>query len=394
VQKRNLIKWIFGEKTQENQGSSTQRLKMMSDNINIYSSWNGNLLQSDLIRSCIRPKINAVSKLNAIYKKGDEINKDLEILQNPNPYMTMGDFLSKMMWQRELNNNAFAYIKRNKGVIEGIYPIPYNSIEMLEKNNDVFVKFMFLNGQYMVVPYDDCIHLRKDFVQSDFFGENNGYALHRLMSVIDTTDQGIVNSIENTAIIRWILKFTMALNKGDKRKQVEEFVENYLNMTNTSGVMAVDNRVDANQVEQKQFDADEGVMAEYKERLYNYFGVNEEIIQNKFTEDIWLSFYEAEIEPFIIQMSKLFTNIFFTKNERKQGNKIILEGSNLAYASMNTKLNLVQMVDRGAMTPNEWRKVLNLPPIEGGDKPIRRLDTALIENGNIIEGGDFEDDNE
>ena len=50
---------------------------------------------------------------------------------------------------------------------------------------------------------------------------------------------------------------------------------------------------------------------------------------------------------------------------------------------MNTKLNLVQMVDRGSMTPNEWRRVLNLGPIEDGDTPIRRLDTAKV-----TEGGD------
>lgn len=38
------------------------------------------------------------------------------------------------------------------------------------------------------------------------------------------------------------------------------------------------------------------------------------------------------------------------------------------------------------MTPNEWREVLNLTPIEGGDKPIRRLDTATIDT--TVEGGD------
>ena len=43
---------------------------------------------------------------------------------------------------------------------------------------------------------------------------------------------------------------------------------------------------------------------------------------------------------------------------------------------MQTKLNLLQMVDRGALTPNEWRQVLNLAPIDGGDVVIRRLDTA------------------
>jgi len=41
-------------------------------------------------------------------------------------------------------------------------------------------------------------------------------------------------------------------------------------------------------------------------------------------------------------------------------------------------LGLVQMVDRGALTPNEWRRILNLPPIEGGDQPIRRLDTDVV----------------
>ena len=47
------------------------------------------------------------------------------------------------------------------------------------------------------------------------------------------------------------------------------------------------------------------------------------------------------------------------------------------------------MVDRGAMTPNEWRSILSLGPIEGGSKPIRRLDTALVKEGNVTdEGGD------
>ena len=37
------------------------------------------------------------------------------------------------------------------------------------------------------------------------------------------------------------------------------------------------------------------------------------------------------------------------------------------------------------MTPNEWRAVFNLPPIDGGDLPIRRLDTAAVdEDGTTI----------
>ena len=48
-------------------------------------------------------------------------------------------------------------------------------------------------------------------------------------------------------------------------------------------------------------------------------------------------------------------------------------------------MNLVQMVDRGALTPNEWRNIFNLPPIDGGDTPIRRLDTDVVKGGEKVD---------
>ncbi|WP_219710395.1 phage portal protein, partial [Clostridioides difficile] len=96
------------------------------------------------------------------------------------------------------------------------------------------------------------------------------------------------------------------------------------------------------------------------QRLYSFFNTNEKIIQSKYTEDEWRAYYESEIEPVGLQLSNQYTEKLFTKKERSFGNKIIFEASNLQYASMSTKLNLVQMVDRGSLTPNEWRKIMNL----------------------------------
>ena len=59
----------------------------------------------------------------------------------------------------------------------------------------------------------------------------------------------------------------------------------------------------------------------------------------------------------------------------------MFESNRMSYMSMNEKLALQAMVDRGAMTPNEWRQALNLAPLPGGDVPIRRLDTAPTVNG-------------
>ena len=35
-------------------------------------------------------------------------------------------------------------------------------------------------------------------------------------------------------------------------------------------------------------------------------------------------------------------------------------------------------MDRGALTPNEWRETFNLAPVTDGDKPLRRLDTQTV----------------
>jgi len=134
------------------------------------------------------------------------------------------------------------------------------------------------------------------------------------------------------------------------------------------------------------------------DRLYSFFNTNKAIVQSSFSENEWISYYENCIEPDISQMSAEFTRKLFTRRERGFGNSIIFESSNLQFASMQTKLALQAMVDRGAMTPNEWRETLGLTPIDGGNQPIRRLDTAVVDdteadgNSEGKEGEDGEED--
>ena len=119
------------------------------------------------------------------------------------------------------------------------------------------------------------------------------------------------------------------------------------------------------------------------DRIYSFFNTNESIVQSSYNEDQWISYYEAEIEPVLVQMSNEFTRKLFTRRERGFGNKIIFESSNLNFASMQTKLNLVQFVDRGIMNPDEVREILNMAPIPDGlgQSYIRRLDTQEIDSG-------------
>jgi HK97 family phage portal protein len=286
-----------------------------------------------------------------------------------------------MATQLDLNNNAFAYIKRDElGYATEIYPVPCTWVEVKEGQlGDIYLKFHFRNGKQMTVPYVDIIHLRQDYNMSDFFGDSPAPVLTPLMDIVYTTDQGIVKAIKNGAVIKWLLKFKSVLKQEDIDKQVANFVNNYMNIENSnSGAAYSDPRYDAEQVEPKDYVPSDKQMQETVSRLYSFFNTNENIVKSNYDEDQWNAYYESVIEPVAMQLSGEYTRKLFSRTERGYGNKIIFEASNLQYASMATKLNLVQMVDRGALTPNEWREVMNLPPIEGGDEPIRRLDTAVI----------------
>ena len=114
-------------------------------------------------------------------------------------------------------------------------------------------------------------------------------------------------------------------------------------------------------------------------RIYSFFNTNEKIVQSRWTEDEWNAYYEAEVEPVAIQMGDVYSVRLFSRRERGCGNKIVFEASNLQCASLTSKLAMQAMVDRGAMTPNEWRTVMNMAPLEDGDKPIRRLDTQVVD---------------
>ena len=198
------------------------------------------------------------------------------------------------------------------------------------------------------------------------------------MNIVTTTDQGIVKAIKNSGVVRWLLKYLGNVRPEDIKKQTDLFTETFLNIENTGGAAGIDNKVDATQIEPKDYVPNAAIIDRTTQRIYSFFNTNEKIVQSKYSEDEWNAYYESEIEPVALQWSAEDTRKLFNRRERGFGNQIIYAANNLQYASMATKLNLMQMVDRGALTPNEWREVLNLPPVDGGDKVIRRLDTAVV----------------
>lgn len=363
---------------------------MIEDKGNGFYLWDGLIYKSDIVRACIRPKVKAIGKLIPQHirnsKEGFTVNPEPYIkflYEEPNPYMSGHVFREKMATQLALNNNAFALIVRDEnGFPIEMYNIPCVGVEAkYDSQGELYLKFTNRNGVVVTYPYTDIIHLRQDINENDIFGDSPKEALLPLMEVVSTTDQGIVKAITNSSVVRWLLKFTTSMRPEDIKSQTKDFVDSFLSVENGVGAAGVDAKADAKQIDPKDYVPNAAVIDRTTQRIYSFFNTNDNIVQSKYTEDEWNAYYESEIEPIAMQWSSEDSRKLFTRRERGFGNKIIYSANNLQYASMSTKLGLQAMVDRGSMTPNEWREVLNLPPVEGGDNPLRRLDTIAIGKG-------------
>lgn len=138
------------------------------------------------------------------------------------------------------------------------------------------------------------------------------------MECVGYIDQGIVKAIKNSGIIRWLLKFTSSMRPEDVKTNVEQFVKNYLAIeTDTFGAAGVDAKVDAKQIEAKDYVPNASQTDRITDRIYSFFNTNKHIVQSDWNEDQWTAYYEAEIEPVAIQLGKeLTTKLFSPRRER------------------------------------------------------------------------------
>lgn len=368
----------------------TVRYQMVTERGNGFYAWNGKLYQSDIVRACMRPKVKGVGKLvgkhlrETIDREGKRriaYNADARLrylLEEPNPYMTGQKLQEKLAAQLVLNNNAFALIIRDEnGLPVEIYPITASSVQAIyRKDGTLCLDFILVNGRRMVFAYTDIIHLRADFCENDLFGSPLAQTLMPLMEIVGTTDQGIVKAIRNSSVVRWLIKYNTAMRDDALTEKAKEFAQRFLDVENGSGVVVVDSKSEATQINPQDYVPNAAQMDRTTQRIYAIFNTNTKIVLSQYNEDEWNAYYEAELEPIVRELGEEYTRKLFSRRERAAGNRIVFEATNLATASMSTKLGLQAMVDRGAMLPNEWRAVLNLAPIDGGDVPIRRLDTA------------------
>ena len=381
MERRSLLGRIFGSEKDTTAPTTSEQVEIIEGTKAVFTPYKGDFHEDADVLACVDTIARNGAKMHPRhirnYFSKEENREKLEnvkdnlyklLAKQPNEIQNAYKFYYQVITDLELYNNALVYIQRDENLkVTGLYPLEYNEIKLYEFKDELWIKFKFGRSKERFVPYSRCIHLTR-FVSKDGIFGGNSQPIIKVLDIKHVLDEGIVNAIKTTQSIRGILKSTKAMLKPeDVKKMRDQFVNDFIDYhRNKSGIGGLDATTDFTPVKIEPQTATEGQVKMFDEKVLKYFGLNENIIQSKYSEDEWNAFYESVLEPIGLQMSLEFSNKIFTPTEKNFGNEILFESNRLQYASNKTKIELVRYTSN-IMTINEQREVFNLAPIEGGD---------------------------
>lgn len=341
----------------------------------VFRDWRGELYEVELVRAAIDARARHISKLAVTIQGAAQPALQSKMRQGPNQWSTWSQFLYRLSTILDIHTTAFVTPVYDDDLrITGYYPVIPTNCELLTYQEEPWLRYKFSHGQTAAVELRKVAILTKYQHLDDFFGSGNS-ALDDTMKLLSVQRQGIEEYTKNAATYRFIAQvsnFTKASDLAQERRRFSE--ENLSSEAEAGGLLLFPNTYkNIQQMKQNSLSIDTEQLKLIQTNVFDYFGVNEDILQNRATGDAWSAFYEGAIEPFSVQFSETMTKAIFTERERAQGSMLMATANRLQYMSNSDKLNVsAQMADRGIMSINEIREIWNLPPVEGGDIRIAR----------------------
>ena len=365
--------------------------KTLSSYTPSFTDYNGGIYEMELTRAAIHSFATHCSKLKPVMTGTAHKKLEKKLQFNPNPFMDTTKFLYRLATILSVNTTAFIvpiYDEEFK-TISGYYPILPQRTELVSVNNEPWLRYTFSSGEHAAIELSKVGILTQYQYEKDFSGDGNK-ALMPTLNLLELQKQGMEEGIKQSAMIRFMAKIGTTLRPEDILKERERFSKDNLSNDNSSGVMMFDAKYsDVKQIDSKPFIVDADQMKIIQNNVFNYFGTNEKILQNSFSETEFDAYYEGKLEPFALQLSLVMTNMTFTEKEIAFGNQIFFSANRMQYASNATKLQVsTQLFDRGLLTNNQIMDIWNLPNVEDGDK--RYIRREYVETSNLdkdISGG-------
>lgn len=342
------------------------------------------IYQSDAVRQAIACIVHEIAKLRPMHvrQNGAECvpvdGSDLQrVLESPNELMTTTEFLEKVAWLLMLNENAFILPTYRRWYDSdgneqrqrvALWPIMPNTVDFIEdQTGALFVKFTFADGETSTVPYSEVIHIRHNYSVNEYLG-GNAFGQPDTEAIAETVElnrellRGVAKTLRAGYSINGILAYNTIMDQQrmeTELRRLEERLEN-----NKCGILPVDLKASYTPLARSLQTVDPNTLKFIDEKILRNFGVPLQILTGDFTRDQYAAFYQKTIEGIAIEMSQAMTKKLFTRNELAHGNRVKLYPKDLVFMTVDQTLQMIkELGNTGAITENEKRSALGLPPL-------------------------------
>lgn len=357
----------------------TKYFSLLNGYTPIFTTYDGGVYEMEIVRSCIHTFANHCSKLMPTVTGADIRGVQAMLNSRPNPFMTGAQFVYKVATIYDAQNTCFIVpILDEFERLVGYYPVNPMQTELIDVGGEPWLRYKFANGKSASMELSRCGVVSKYLYKNDIKGETNS-ALMPTLQLLNVQNQGIAEGIKNSASFRFMATVNNFTKGKDLANERRNWVEDNLGADSGGLALFPNTYTNIQQIQSTAKIVDADQMQIIQTRVLNYFGCNEDILQNKTVGDSWSAYYEGKIEPFALQLSQAMTVMTYTHNEQSRGNAVVWSSNRLQYMSNADKLQVSsQMFDRGILSTNDVMDIWSLPHVPDGDKRYIRKEYTEV----------------
>ena len=304
----------------------------------------------------------------------DEASRVINVKANPLQNATQ--FWVNAITTLMLHSNVFIEptFHAQTGALQYLYVLPRDSFDFTLHEHYATVKFLGLGKTYRM---DELIYLNRFSQLSG--GTKNDLGLYE--TVIQALAQQAIN-VANPKKPRAILQAKVGtqgnLKSTDKTGTMKDLKGNFDEAVN--GIVYFDPQWNVTPINWQENDVNRELMQFVVNIVYNYFGMTDNIVNNKAGELEWAMFVKTNVEPIARQIEQEFTSKLFTKREQEVGNRLELDVFNLSISTLQAKTAYFNVASRqGVHNIDEMREIVGYPPLPDGLGQMFRVTADTVD---------------
>lgn len=389
----NFFKSIFSREKAKADGAAPQTLRTIvreyyGNNVGWFAyNYASSIYQIPEVRTAIQSFAEIFSIIPKYFERRDkdgnvtylEGEEDRVINIRANPLQNASQFWVNVITSLMLYSNVFVEPRFSvkTGKLSQLYVLPRDTFDFKLYEDRATVT---LNGIGKTYDMDNLIYLNRFSALGG--GQRNDLGLYEIV-IQALAKQAIAVADPNK--VRAIMQADMATQGQLKQKDADGTMKDLdVNFAQSvRGIAYIDPQWKITPINWTENDVNRELMKMVIDIVYNYFGITQDIVNNKATEIEYQLFVKNHVEPIARQVEQEFTSKIFTRMEQAHGNRMELDTFWLQVSTLSAKTAFFNVVSRnGMMNADEGREMIGYGPVPNGMGKTYRvtLDTVNIEN--------------